>query len=66
MNPVDSYWYGQYEVAEDPAKAAIDRAFYAARRALEQAGVDCAVDDRADSLVAAIARYTVESEDDPR
>jgi hypothetical protein len=56
------YWHSLYEDESFPFKNAVDKAYDAARSAIQSQGYSTANDDRAEELVAAIVRYIIESE----
>jgi hypothetical protein len=51
----------RYEIADNLIRQAVDDAYSAARKSLEANGMDCASDDRAEALVAAILIYLEDS-----
>jgi hypothetical protein len=57
----DRAYHAKYEALPELARANVDRAVRAAIEALKQGGAPCAMDDRVEALVAAVARYLVES-----
>ena len=58
----DKQWHVIYEdVLTDIERAAVDDAYKAATFELRHAGLTLSGDDRAESLVAALTRYIVES-----
>lgn len=62
LSEQDRFYHSMvYELADPKVKAAIDAAYNAARAELLKAGLPCANDDRAESLVAQITRYVSDS-----
>ena len=51
----------RYEDAPEVFKSVVDRAYKAARAVIEESGMVCANDDRAEEFVGAIAYYIEES-----
>lgn len=63
LTNVDRHWAAMLGAASLATQAAIDKAFHAMARELVAAGLACSMTDAAESLSAAIYRYTVESHD---
>jgi hypothetical protein len=57
----DKYYHFEYESMSSDARKNIDSAYKAARNSLRDSGLKTSNDDRAEALVAAIARYVMAS-----
>lgn len=63
LTNIDRHWAALLAAQSPATQGAISKAFHAMTRELVAAGMACNMTDAAESMVAAIYRYTVESHD---
>jgi hypothetical protein len=61
MTEQDKYYHFEYETMTAARQKQVDAAFKSLMKSLKESSLVCAKDDRAESLVAAIARYVIAS-----